>query len=171
MCETLPIHYCPRCGAKRLQVINANAIHCDACDFHYFHNNAAAAGVVIRCAGHVLLVERGRDPGKGSLSVPGGFVDYGESAEQAARREVREEVGLQLDDIDYLASFPNTYRFADVIYKTCDIYFQARVPERPVVVVGDDAVDFVWLRPSEIRPEQIVFESVGRLIGLLQEQG
>ncbi len=53
-------------------------------------------GVVVLRPGYVLAVRRGRPPGLGSWSLPGGAQKLGETAEQAARRELREETGLEV---------------------------------------------------------------------------
>lgn len=54
-------------------------------------------GAVIVERDHILLVQRGRDPGKGLWAVPGGKVDRGESLRIAVRREVAEETGLEVE--------------------------------------------------------------------------
>lgn len=171
LCKDLPVRFCPRCGASDLGPHGDKAVRCRACAFKYFHNNAAACGVVIEHAGEVLFVERGRDPAKGLLDVPGGFVDYGESLETAVLRETREEVGIALTHIDYLASFPNVYRYADVVYRTCDVYFRARLSERPETVAGDDAAACAWRRPGDVTDAELAFDSVRRLVAHLRCDG
>src|SRR5919198_505558 len=56
-----------------------------------------AVGVVVLRDGKVLLIQRGRDPGRGLWAVPGGMVDLGETCREAARREAKEETGLHVD--------------------------------------------------------------------------
>lgn len=54
-------------------------------------------GVAIVDDDHLLLIKRGKEPGKGLWAVPGGKVDHGETLQEAARREVTEETGLEVD--------------------------------------------------------------------------
>ncbi|MEM1437256.1 MAG: NUDIX domain-containing protein, partial [Pseudomonadota bacterium] len=143
----VPFRYCPACGQEALTAADAKSVRCEACGFRYFHNCATAAGVVVRFEDEVLFIERGHDPARGLLDVPGGFADYDESLEQAALRETREETGIALDGIRYLASFPNRYDYAGVLYHTCDVFFEAELQSRPVAVAADDAKAIVWRRP------------------------
>lgn len=119
---------------------------CSACGLTLYNNVAAAVALILtfqkQGKEQVLLVTRGRNPRKGYLALPGGFVDPGESAEQAAIRECREEVSLIPQNLHYLTSAPNTYEYKDITYITCDMFFSANVD------VGKS--DFI----SSLRPEE-----------------
>ena len=77
--------YCPRCGQQGLEHVHGRAIHCPSCDLTYFHNVASAvACFVLDEAGRLLTVRRARDPEKGTLDLPGGFVDPEETVDDAS---------------------------------------------------------------------------------------
>ena len=98
--------FCPVCGAKAFVEHNEKAKKCMACGFVYYFNPSSAVACFIKNAkGELLLVRRGKEPAKGTLDLPGGFVDMFESGEEAARREVREETGLHIQNCRYLISF------------------------------------------------------------------
>ncbi|MEO1616386.1 MAG: NUDIX domain-containing protein, partial [Planctomycetota bacterium] len=76
-------HFCPRCGAAA-ESVGQVPFQCGKCGFsHYFGPVAAVGGLIVNDADELLLVRRARDPGKGKWGLPGGFVDRGETIEQA----------------------------------------------------------------------------------------
>jgi NAD+ diphosphatase len=154
--------FCPSCASPRLRSDRGRRWACPDCGFEYFHNVATAAGIVVEAEGLVLLLERAREPAKGMLALPGGFVEPGEGAEDAALRECREELGWAPERIEFLASFPNVYRYRGMPYATCDLYFRAILPaldlSRLLVDEGETAA--LRLVPSAELPwELIAFES------------
>ena len=58
------------------------------------------------------MVRRAKEPAKGTLDLPGGFVDMGETVEQGMIREIKEETGLDVEEIQYLFSSPNVYMYS-----------------------------------------------------------
>jgi ADP-ribose pyrophosphatase YjhB (NUDIX family) len=160
---------CPRCGATADEPNRVVPFRCAQCGFVLFFNAAAAvAAFVTRADGHVLFIRRARDPGRGKLGLPGGFVDFGETAEEATRRETREEVGLELGPLRYLASFPNVYSYAGVIYHTLDVFFVA-VADAGQVPRALDAVESVcWLDPMTVDLGEIAFPSMQSAVEALR---
>lgn len=126
----IKLNYCPKCGKRTLKYIDNRKWACNECNFSLYNNVAAAVGLIIILEDDIknkkiLLIKRGKDPKKGKLAVPGGFVDPGESAEAAAKRECKEEIGLTPSKIEYLTSASNNYCYKEVDYTTCDIFFKA----------------------------------------------
>ena len=77
---------------------------------------------------NILFEIRAKEPRKGFLALPGGFVDQDETAELAVVRECLEETGVQPEKVKYLCSFPNDYLYKNIAYKTCDLFFEASIP-------------------------------------------
>ena len=156
--------YCPRCGADRLEAHGVKAQHCQSCGFTYYHNPSAAVALFVRDRrGRLLVATRGKEPAKGTLDLPGGFVDKGETGEEAAQRELYEESGLQLptEQFDYAFSLPNSYLYSDFLVPTLDLFYQAQLPsEMPSVQAMDDVAQLSWLAPAEIDPSRFGLTSI-----------
>ena len=95
--------YCPRCGTlmERRLVDDRDREVCPACGFIFYRNPVPAVGVVVALEGKVVLVRRRYEPRAGCWALPAGFMELGESAEDAAIRECHEETGL-LVRVDHL---------------------------------------------------------------------
>lgn len=75
------LKFCPRCGSPEFAEKAARHHVCAACAFEWFINPAVAAACFVFDDGdQVLLIRRQKDPGKGLLAPPGGFIDVGETA-------------------------------------------------------------------------------------------
>ena len=89
--------FCPRCG-QPATVDYPRSISCPHCGYGAYYNPKPVAAVIPEDAdGRVILLKRGFEPGAGKWTFPGGFVDLGESVEQAASREVMEELRIEVD--------------------------------------------------------------------------
>ncbi|QEL14520.1 NUDIX hydrolase [Limnoglobus roseus] len=154
--------HCPRCGTA-LPFPGAIPLRCPACQFtYYFNPTLAAAAFIQRPDGKYVFIRRERDPGKGKLTVPGGFVDIGETAEEALVREVEEEVGLTIADIEYVCSLTNRYLYKDVTYPVCDLMFRAVAVNPDAAIVGDGATAVEWWSLEDLNPNELAFPSVRR---------
>ena len=157
--------YCPRCaGSARLE--DERKVVCGACGFGLYLNTAAAvAGLIFDEEGRLLVARRSRDPQKGLLDLPGGFADYGEDAESALRREMREELGTDVENIKYFRSIPNVYRYGGVLYHTLDLFFTC-APTRPDLILNDEITEILYIYPQKIAADEIAFDSMKKLFEL-----
>lgn len=122
-------NFCPNCGSKNIQCIENRKWICPDCGFDLYCNVASAVGAVITDSNNNVLFEvRAKEPRKGYVAFPGGFVDFNETAEQAIVRECKEEIGADINDIKFICTNPNTYVYKNIEYKTCDIFFTAKLP-------------------------------------------
>jgi NAD+ diphosphatase len=152
---------CPSCSSLRIVRREGKAVKCGDCGFEFFLNPAAAVGVVMEAPdGRVVLLRRAKEPGKGKLGIPGGFIDAFETVEDGARREVLEETGLHLPErLDYLGSCVNRYEYAGVVYASCDIYLHARMDSLEGILALDETEAIVLRDPKLLAPDELAFSS------------
>lgn len=95
--------FCPRCGGHMERIANEWGKQCPGCRYQHFPHLHPAIIVLVHDGDRVLLARKpGWAPGRYALIA--GFVDNGESLEAAVRREVKEEVGADVDSIQYIGS-------------------------------------------------------------------
>lgn len=162
--------FCPRCGATRSSDNMADGpLRCAACGLILFFNpTVAAAAFISDGQERVLFVRRAKEPNAGKLGVPGGFIDFGESAEEGLYREVREEVGIAIEQLAFLASFPNEYPYREVTYPVVDLYFTARAVNPEAARPLDGVAGIEWHLPSTVPDEEIAFSSLRKAVGALR---
>lgn len=90
-----------------------------------------------------LMVRRKNPPYKGYLALPGGFVEIGETVEQAARRELAEETGMKATNLSLVGVYSKPDR--DPRGHVCSVAFLARV-ESAEAEAGDDAEAVAWIK-------------------------
>ncbi len=96
----------------------------------------------------VLLIERGHEPFKGCWAFPGGFMNMDETTEQCAVRELEEETGLKITDIQQLGAYSKVDR--DPRGRTITVAYLAFV-DKPLPVKGqDDAAKAQWFSVKEL---------------------
>ena len=140
---------CPMCGSKNITFPKGRKWYCPECGFDLYKNIAAAVGVIIQDKyNNVLFEVRAKEPRKGYVALPGGFVDADESAESAIIRECKEEMGIEVTNPHFVCTNPNTYPYADIEYKTCDIFFTVELPSEFNTI--EDYIKTLHAQESEV---------------------
>lgn len=156
--------HCPRCREPLGRLGEGGVVRpsCSACGFVQYLNPSPAAAAVIRRGDLVCLVQRKFAPKVGEWTLPAGFIEYDEAPDEAARRETREETGLEVR-IDGLLA----------------VHQGVLPPDRPVILIvyaatelggellaGDDAAA-VGFWPPDAPPGPVAFSSHRRVLAAL----
>jgi ADP-ribose pyrophosphatase YjhB (NUDIX family) len=165
-------NFCPSCASRNIRFENGKKLFCPDCGFVYYQNIAAATGCVISTGKGILFLVRGKDPARGKLDLPGGFVDPGEGALDGLRRECREELGwdptsLPGGGFSLFASFPNIYPYKGIVYNTCDMFFTLEAPglsEEDLRLEEAEIAGVRFIRPEDIDYGELAFDSTRRAI-------
>jgi len=131
------------------------------------------AAVVLDDAGRVLLIQRGREPRKGSWGLPGGMLDLGERLVDGVRREVLEETGLVIEVEDLLAAFEPIYRDSDgrIEYHYVVLDYWARVLSGTATPSDDaDAVAWVDVANADLLASWHLSADTARVVALGRER-
>jgi ADP-ribose pyrophosphatase YjhB (NUDIX family) len=114
-------------------------------------NPIPTVDIIIEIKGQIVLIKR-KNPPRG-WAIPGGFIDYGESAEAAAEREAKEETGLEVRNIKQFHTYSDPSR--DPRHHTVSVVFVAQASGQPEA--DDDAADLA-LFDQKTLPELIAFD-------------
>jgi ADP-ribose pyrophosphatase YjhB (NUDIX family) len=126
---------------------------CRDCGFIHYQNPTIVVGVVASCAGRVLLCRRAIEPRVGFWTIPAGFLEEGETPEEGAAREAREEANADLD-IDALLGVYSVGRISQV-----HLLYRARL-RSPDVSPGAESIDVALVPLAEIPWSDLAFPSV-----------
>ncbi len=159
-----PLHqfeYCPRCGSADFSAHNEKSKRCAGCGFvYYFNSSAAVVAVITNDRGEMLVARRAKEPAKGSLDLPGGFIDLHETAEEAVIREVSEESGLTVVEPIYLFSIPNIYLYSGFEVHTVDLFYRCKVNDFSMLRADDDVEELLFIALSRINPADFGLTSI-----------
>lgn len=160
-------NYCPNCGSTHFEFPENRRFFCHNCEFVYFHNIAAAVAVIFRYENQMLFTVRNIDPDKGKLDLPGGFIDPKETAEEAACREIKEEMGIDVkpNELRYITTHPNDYPYKNVPYRTMDIFFECKLQSDQVSVIAKDEIqELIWVKTNAVELDKIGFTSIRNVV-------
>ena len=137
--------YCPKCGSAHFEVHNEKSKQCADCGFvYYFNPSSATVALILNERDELLVCRRAKEPAKGTLDLPGGFIDMTETGEEGVAREVREETGMKVAKAEYLFSLPNIYIYSGFPVHTLDMFFRCTVEDTLHFKAMDDAADLFF---------------------------
>lgn len=164
--------YCPKCGSPRFGIHNEKSKQCADCGFvYYFNPSSATVALILNDRNELLVCRRAKEPAKGTLDLPGGFVDMNETGEEGIIREVKEETGLDIRHPLYLFSLPNIYIYSSFPVHTLDMFFLCDAGSVSHCEAMDDVADCFFMPLNEINPEEFGLGSIKKgLKRFLQER-
>ena len=166
MSQKINYTYCPQC--RRPLTIRAGNPHCEACQITIYVSDVVAAGCVLPIRnGKVLLARRAREPYKGTLDLIGGFMEPGETPDQTALREAKEETGLDVTVKELLGIYPDRYGDGEAVL---GIDYIGEITDGPVQP-HDDISAVEWIPIANMDPDalEIGFPSVRDSLRDLQD--
>jgi ADP-ribose pyrophosphatase YjhB (NUDIX family) len=170
--ETSAFVYCPQCATRleRQERFGAQRPVCPACDFVHFRDPKVAVIAFVTHGNRLLLIRRAVNPAKGKWALPGGYMDAGEMPDEALKRELLEEVGLEIDIERLLTILPmggNGQKVRGIVLA------YAAKPRRTMTVhplqCNDDVSAAGWFTPNEL-PTEMAFASTQDLVTQWRER-
>ncbi|MBU2513719.1 NUDIX domain-containing protein [bacterium] len=107
----------------------------------------------------ILFTRRRFEPHIGKLDLPGGFVDFDETLEEALQREIKEELNIEVQELTYYGSFSTKYPYKQVIYQPLDAVFECSIKSWDGLKPCDDVAEICFRSPWEITFEELAFSS------------
>jgi ADP-ribose pyrophosphatase YjhB (NUDIX family) len=151
------MRYCSECaGAVSLQSLEYDSrkrYRCNTCSRVHYLNPKIVVGCVAYFEDRVLLCRRALEPDRGLWALPAGFIEEGESLEEAAAREAEEEAGLKLDlqrlELYSLLSLPDINQ----VWMT----FRIELPREPTLRAGPESLEVALLREGDLKVNDWAF--------------
>jgi ADP-ribose pyrophosphatase YjhB (NUDIX family) len=151
-----PSHaFCSLCGAplqeKLVEAEGRERLICVGCGHIHYQNPTVVAGVIPIARGKIWLLRRAIEPRYGAWTYPAGFVELGESVEDAAARETREELNLEIRLVELLGVYSRPPMTSVVI-----VYVANAISEPSI---GEETLEFAAFAPDEIPWQDLAFWS------------
>lgn len=152
------IAHCYSCGKKlQRRHIPAEGVKrhiCPDCSTITYLNPKIVTGLIPMTAdGRIALLRRNIEPAYGKWSYPAGYMELGETVEEAAARETREEINAKVKVTHFLGNY--SYRDAGVV----TMVFVGQLPKKKQPSAGQEALEVKLFKPSEIPWKDLAFRS------------
>lgn len=145
--------FCPLCASPMnpYEEDGFRREKCPKCGWVHYHNSRPTASAIIVRDGKVLLCKRAKDPFKGKWDVPGGYLEEKESPEEALKREMKEELGVEIEIKNFIGVIgPCYYPFGGQEQWNTDIYYEVTTRDMPRASRHSDVVAIAWFDPDRL---------------------
>ena len=161
--------HCPVCGRENFIENDRRSKKCEDCSFEYYQNTAASVAAIIRRGkDEILVTRRAINPQKGKLDLPGGFVEFDETAEEALAREIKEELNIEIKNIKYEFTIPNNYSFSDMNIRTLDMFFSCEQDGECKIKAQDDVKEAKYMKINELKEDDFGLDSMKIAIRIIK---
>lgn len=163
---------CPKCGSKLDYKIPNEFDHekryvCSECEFIFYQNSKpTASAVIVDDDNNVLLVKRAYEPRTGYWDVAGGFLEYAEHPHVGVKREVMEELNVEIEIIDLLDINMDYYETTKDC--TINIYYLAKIISGEPKA-SSDVAGYKWFECDEL-PEEMAFDGNEKALQKFKEK-
>jgi ADP-ribose pyrophosphatase YjhB (NUDIX family) len=155
--------HCPRCG--RAGDLKGRCLTCPSCGLDTYFNPQPVVSVLLKNSrDEYLFSERAEEPMKGFFDFPGGFLENGEDFEQAARRELKEELDFELGEIKYLGTYVETYPSQGVDYSLVTVAYTAEIADDAVITPTDDVASVSFFTLDQVPKDKLAGPSELQMI-------
>lgn len=153
-------HYCSNCGAPLAHEIPAGDDRpravCRNCDTVHYENPRVLVSVIAIRDSSILWLRRAVNPRAGFWALPSGFMELGETLQQAAVRETREEVGIELDKSTLILYTVGALDWMGEVY----VVFRAPLPPAAITTAGPEALEVALFAEDELPWDQLAFPEI-----------
>ena len=160
--------FCPVCGhaLQSSPKYHQGKPHCPKCDFVHFNNPRGCVAAVIQRENTILLVQRAHEPFKLCWDFPGGFLEAGESPQEGLKREIKEELQIEVEPSALFGVYADHYGTGGepvlIVYYLCRL---ARGTVRP----QEEIADARWFELSAL-PGALAFNHTQAVLADLQKR-
>lgn len=131
-----------------MNITNNPCLHCG----RYANRGVSVDAIIIHDKQQILLIKRGAEPFKGYWGLVGGYIEWDESAEDAVKREVKEEIGMQVTETRLIGVYTKPERHPKQVINIAYAVTAIGEPK-----AGDDAVEYQWTSLSQL-PDELAFD-------------
>lgn len=151
--------FCPRCKRK-FKKSSDYVLACTSCGYKFYINPAPCNSVIIENKkGQIMLVKRRVDPKKGFWDLPGGFIQPNENLERSVKREIKEELGINVEMEEIIGTYGDEYEFQNVLVPTLGIVVTAKASSTDFRA-KDDITSYKFFALKDVLKQKLAFRSL-----------